>query len=154
MKMEYNVQVLRGWPYEGALDRVETIKSGSTLSNGDWVVKQTDGTVDRATTTKTNRAGLVIRGNGDSGSGAYTSKAVVLWSNFIAQIKNLPSAVTFTPGAEITIQWNNVAGAGAAYLALNAGSDPIIGYVLDVNAAVTSGSAQTQQDASVVVVIR
>lgn len=147
MKMEYNVQVLRGWPYEGALDRVEVIKTGSTLSNGDWVVKQADNTVDRATTTKTNKAGLVIRGNGDSGSAAYTGKCTVLWSNFIVQVKNLPSAVTFTPGANLTIQWNNSTSA-PAYLQLDAGTDPVIGYVLDVIAA------SSTNDASVIAVIR
>jgi hypothetical protein len=147
MKMEYSVQVLRGWPNEGALDRVEVIKSGSTLSNGDWVVKQSDNTVDRATTTKTNKAGLVIRGNGDSGSAAYTSKAVVLWSNFIVQAKNLPVGVTFTPGANLTIQWNSST-SSPAYLQLDAGTDPVIGYVLDVIAA------SSTNDASVIAVIR
>lgn len=129
MKMEYNVNVVRGWPNEGALDRVERIKSGQSLSNGDWVTKDTDGTVILNGATKTAAAGLVIRGNADSGSGAYTSKATVLWGNFIAQIKNLPAAVTFTPGAALCIQNGKIQ--------LATGTDPIIGYVVDVVAAGT-----------------
>jgi hypothetical protein len=148
MKMEYNVQVLRGWPYEGALDRVETIKSGSTFSNGDWVIKDTDNTVIRATTAATNRAGLVIRGNGDSGSAAYTGKALVLWGNFIAQIKNLPAATTFVPGTDLTIKWNNST-VSPAYLAVaNGTTDPVVGVVLDVIAA------SSTNDASVVALFR
>lgn len=145
MKMEYNAEILRGWPVGQALDRAETIKTGVTLSNGDWVVKQADNTVDKAPSgSKTAAAGLVVRGNGDSGSGATTGKATVLWGNFIAQIKNLPAAVTFTPGAALTIQAN---AGGTAFLALGTvGTDPIIGYVLDVIAA----SATT--DSSIVAV--
>jgi hypothetical protein len=142
MKMDAgkNVNIIRGWPLDGSLDRVETIKSGVTLVNGDWVVKQADNTVDKATTSKAGNAGLVIQGNGDSGSGAATGKAVVLWGNFIAQIKNLPSAVTFTPGAYVTIQKD---GTGLNYLALGTfGTDPIVGVVLDViaNSAVNDAS--------------
>mgnify|MGYP000909917380 CR=1 FL=1 len=148
MKMEYNVQVLRGWPYEGSLDRVETLASGQTLSNGDWVIKNSDNTVSRATTTATNRAGLVIRGNGDSGSAAYTGKAVVLWANFIVKVKNLPAATTFVPGTDLTIKWNNST-TSPAYLAIaNGTTDPVVGYVLDVVAA------SSTEDAHVVAVIR
>jgi hypothetical protein len=127
MKMEYNVQIVRGWPNEGALHRAEPIKAAVSLSNGDWVEKESDNTVDLVSATKTANAGLVIRGNADSGSGAYTGKATVLWGNFIAQIKNLPNAVTFTPGANLCIQNGKVQ--------LATGSDPVIGHVLDVVAA-------------------
>ena len=140
MKMEYNVQIIRGWPNEGALDRAEPIKASVTLSNGDWVEKQSDNTVDLVGATKTARGGLVIRGNGDSGSGAYTGKATVLWGNFIAQIKNLPNAVTFTPGAALCIQ-NGKIQLGTV------GTDPIIGHVLDVIAS------SSTTDASVIVKI-
>lgn len=137
MKMEYNAQILRGWPYEGALDRAETIFAGATLINGDWVQKQVDGTVAKTSATKTANAGLVVRGNGDSTSGTYTNKATVLWGNFIAQIK---TGTAFTPGQALTV----VSGALAAG---TVGTDPIIGYVLDVIAAGASS------DASVVVKI-
>ena len=133
MKMEYNVNIIRGWPYDGALDRAETIKTGVTLDNGDWVQKQSDNTVDKTNATTTANAGLVIRGNGDSGSGAYTGKATVLWGNFIAQIQNLP-AVVFTPGAALTVK------SGQVNLGVF-GTDPIIGYVLDVIAASTTTTA-------------
>lgn len=128
MKLEYNVNVIRGWPNEGALDRAEPITAAASLANGDWVQKQSDNTVNKVGATKTANAGLVIRGNADSGSGAYTGKATVLWGNFIVQIKNLPGAVTFTPGAPLTVQ------NGLIQLGIQ-GTDPIIGYVLDVVAS-------------------
>lgn len=140
MKMEYNVQIIRGWPYDGALDRSEPIKSGVTLSNGDWVEKQSDNTVDKTSATLTNRAGLVVRGNGDSGSAAYTGKAVVLWSGFIAEVKNYDTSGTYAPGTNLTVKSGKLINAG--------GSDPVIGYVLDVIAASSSN------DASLVVVIK
>ena len=138
MKMEYNAQVLRGWPYDGALDRAETIKASVSLTNGDWVQKQSDNTVDKVGGTKTANAGLVIRGNADSGSGTYTNKATVLCDNLIAKIN---TATSFTPGQNLTVQ-NNALVAGTF------GTDPIIGYVLDVIAS------SATEDASVVVFIR
>ncbi len=140
MKMEYNIRVLRGWPLDGAMERVETIKAGVTLQNGDWVEKQSDNTVDKVGSTKTNKAGVVVSGNGDSASAQYTGKCVVLWGNFIAQIKNLPGAVTFVPKAGVTVQ--------NGLIQLDAGSDPQVGHVLDVIAA------SATNDASIVVYIR
>ena len=144
MKMEYNVQILRGWPMDGALERQEAITSGATLVNGDWVQKQSDGTVNKVSATKTANAGLVIRGNGDSLSAAGTAgsgyvsggsgKALVLWGTFLAQQK---TAGSFTPGQALTAQ-------SGALVAGTVGTDPIIGYVLDVVAA------GTNQDASIV----
>lgn len=133
MKMSYNAEVVRGWPYDGALDRAETIKTGVTLSNGDWVVKQSDNTVDLASATKTAAAGLVIRGNGDSGSGAYTNKATVLWSNFVVKVKNY-TAGAWAPGSPVTVA------SGKVTIGVQ-GTDPIIGYVLDVIAASSSNDA-------------
>jgi hypothetical protein len=127
LRLDYNANVIRGWPNEGALDRDERITNAVSLSNGDWVTKASDNTVGLVGATKTANAGLVIRGNADSGSGAYTGKATVLWGNFIAQIKNLPAAVTFLPGSSLTIQNGRVQ--------LAVGTDPVIGHVLDVIAA-------------------
>jgi len=132
MKMERVAEVVRGWPYDGSLDRFEPIKSGSTLVNGDWVAKQTDNTVDKAGATATAAAGLVVVGNGDSGSAAYTGKAVVLWGNFIASVSNY-AAGSYVPGSPVTVK-NGVINLG------NGTTDPVIGYVLDV---VASSSTQT-----------
>ncbi len=68
MVMEYRAEILRGWPQDGARERNELVKSGSTLFNGDLVEVQADGTVALTGATKTRRAGLVVRGNGDSQS--------------------------------------------------------------------------------------
>ena len=53
MKMERVAEVVRGWPYDGSLDRYEPIKASVTLINGDWVQKQSDNTVDKAGATAT-----------------------------------------------------------------------------------------------------
>jgi hypothetical protein len=68
MKMEYAAQILRGWPADGSLERAELIAAGSTLVNGDLVEVQPDGTVAKTSLTNTRKAGLVLRGNGDSSS--------------------------------------------------------------------------------------
>lgn len=72
MKMEYTAEILRGWPLEGARERVELVKQGSVLVNGDVVEAQPDGTVAKVSATKSKRVGLVVRGNGDSQSGAIS----------------------------------------------------------------------------------
>lgn len=133
MKMERVAEVIRGWPYDGSLDRFEPIKSGSTLVNGDWVVKQSDNTVDKAGATATAAAGLVVVGNGDSGSAAYTGKAVVLWGNFIVSVSN-HVAGAYVPGSPVTVK------NGAINLG-NGTTDPVIGYVLDVVAASATQTA-------------
>jgi hypothetical protein len=132
MLMERVAEVIRGWPYDGSLDRYEPIKSGSTLVNGDWVVKQSDGTVDKAGSTNTSTAsvatGMVVVGNGDSGSAAYSSKAVVLWGNFIVRVSNY-AAGAYVPGSPVTAK------NGVISLA-TPGTDQVIGQVLDVVTAV------------------
>jgi hypothetical protein len=133
MLMERTAEVIRGWPYDGSLDRYEPIKAGSTLVNGDWVQKQSDNTVDKSGATATAAAGLVITGNGDSGSAAYTGKAVVLWGNFIARVSNYATG-SYTPGTPLTVKSGKVA-VGVV------GTDPIVGYVLDVVAASSTTTA-------------
>lgn len=130
--LDYTVDIVRGFPQEGALDSVETIKSGSTVSNGDWVEPQSDGTVDVTSSTATNVAGLVFRGNGDSGAGVATGKAVVLWSGFIARVSNY-TAGSYVPGTKVTVVSGKLAVAGA--------SDPVIGHVKQVVAAGTNTTA-------------
>lgn len=142
MKMEYNVNITRGWPMDGALERNEVIASGQTLSNGDWVTKNSDNTVSLSGASAA-QAGLVVRGNGDSSSCATSNQAVVLWSNFEAQIKNLPTGVTFAPGNNLTVKNGKVA-LGTF------GTDPLVGRVLDVNG--TQGSPPTNGDWSIVAV--
>ena len=133
MKMERVAEVVRGWPYDGSLDRYEPIKASVTLINGDWVQKQSDNTVDKAGATATAAAGLVIIGNGDSGSAAYTNKAVILWGNFIASISNY-AAGAYAPGSPLTVK------NGVINLA-NGTTDPVVGYVLDVVASSTTDTA-------------
>lgn len=150
MLMEWNAEILRGWPNEGALERSEVIKAATTVSNGDWVEKQSDGTVAASSATATNHAGLVVRGNGDSASAAAAGKATVLWGNFVAKVSNY-TAGAYVPGSPVTITSGKVAlatpasGTGATY----APGDPIIGYVLDVTAAVSG-----KETASLVIVVR
>lgn len=134
MKMEYAFEVVRGWPQDGSLDRVEPIKSGVTLKNGDVVAKQSDGTIDLSGATASNRVGVVIQGNGDSASSTNVSKATVLWGNYIARVASTGYAAgAYVPGSEIT--------AKSGKFALNAGSDPVVGIVLDVIAASATETA-------------
>lgn len=140
-KMEYTAQVLRGWPGEGGLERLETVKVGSTLINGDVVLKQADGSVDKVSTTSSGAVGLVIRGNGDSGSVVTSGKAVVLWSGYIVQVSNynqtsLPAA--WAPGVAVT-------GGGTAatgkFNTTTATDSSVIGYCLAVTAVSTTDTA-------------
>jgi hypothetical protein len=126
MKMEYAAMIRRGWPNEGALDRAEVIKAGSTLVNGDWVVKETDGTVKLAGATAASNAsvGLVVSGNGDAASAANSNKAVVLWSGFIADVSNYDTGASYAPGSPLMVVSGKVT--------LQTSTNPIIGYVLDV----------------------
>lgn len=144
MLMERIAEIIRGWPYDGSLERVEPIKAGSTLQNGDWVTKQADGTVDKVGASATNAAGLVIVGNGDSSSAAYSNQAVVLWGNFLAKISNY-AAGSYTQGQSLTIKNGVVTAAAAPVVTGNpvtaiTFADPVIGFVLDVVAASSSGA--------------
>lgn len=136
MLMERNFEVVRGWPYDGARDRNEVIKAGSTLVNGDWIVKQSDNTVDKSGATATNVAGVVVIGNGDSASATNANKAVVLWGNFIAKVANYDTTATYAPGASLTVKSGKLT-VGTV------GTDPIIGTVLEVVAAATGANPET-----------
>ncbi len=124
--MEAVAMIRRGWPNEGALDRAETIKASTTLVNGDWVTKHTDGTVQLAGATAANNkiSGLVIVGNGDAASASNTNKAVVLWGNYIADVSNYDTGATYAPGDPLMVVSGKVT--------LQTSTNPIVGYVLDV----------------------
>ena len=144
MKMEYTAEVLRGWPADGAMDRNETIKAGVTLSNGDVVEMQSDGTVDKVGTgASSNKVGLVIRGNGDSTSSVNSNKAVVLWSNYIVRVKNYGTG-TWVPGAAVSA--GGASNGGKFHV--DAGSDPLVGFCVKVQ------TASATEDAHVVIVVR
>lgn len=125
MKMDSVVMVRRGWPNEGALDRVEKIYSGATLTKGDWVAKQSDGTVALSGASASNTVGMVIQGNGDSDSAVVSGKAVVLWRNFIVDVANYDTTASYAPGSPLTVK------SGKLTLA-NGTTDPTVGFVLDV----------------------
>ena len=139
MKMERTAEIIRGWPYDGSLIRAELIKTGSTLVNGDWVVKQADGTVDAGDVTYANRsAGLVVVGNGDSGSALNSGKAEVLWGNFIAKVSNF-TAGAYAPGAPVTVKLGKLTLATLDTATDN--GEVVVGVVLDVVAASTTETA-------------
>jgi len=145
MLMEYVAMIRQGWPNGSALDRAEVIHAGSTLQNGDWVQKQSDGTVALSGATAADAVGLVVSGNGDSASAANSGKAVVLWSGFIADISNYDPAPTYAPGSPLTAK-NGIltlaavaTGTGSTYVP----GDPVIAKVLNVTAASTTPVANT-----------
>lgn len=138
MKMEYNAMVRRGWPSDGALDLAETIETGSTLSNGNWVAKQADGGVALAvTSTASTPVGLVITGNGDSASAANSGKAVVLWSNFVVDVANYDATQSYAQGSMVTVKTANP---GVLTLGV-VGTDPVVGWVLNVVPGSTTQTA-------------
>lgn len=148
MKMEYVAMVRRGWPNGSALDMAETIEAGQTLQNGDWVYKAADGGVQKVPgglTSAVALAGLVMQGNGDSGSATYANKAVVLWSGFVADISNYDASASYVPGSPLMT--GNTTGGTTGTLTLQTGSYPIIGYVLNV----TPVSAQNTASLTIVV---
>lgn len=125
MKMEYAFEVIRGWPLDGSLDRVEPIKAGVTLKNGDVIAKQVDGTIDLSGATASGAVGVVVQGNGDSASSAASGKAVVLWGNYIARVSSTAYAAgAYVPGLTVTGK--------SGKFALNTGTDPVVGTVLEV----------------------
>lgn len=136
MLMERRAAVVRGWPYDGALDRAEVINTGATLVNGDYVIKQANGSVDKGSTSATNKvAGLVIQGNGDSTSAVNSGKAVVLWGNYIVNLDSTCyNAGAWAPGLPVTCTLGKLAIA-------NGTTDIEVGYVLDVVAASTTETA-------------
>lgn len=111
MKMEYTAEILRGWPADGARERVEIVSQGATLVNGDVVSLQADGTVNKVGATKSKRVGLVIRGNGDSGSaqnamGRYmtpqpTGSVTATWAGGLLTVTH--TAHGFVTGNQVTI---------------------------------------------------
>lgn len=142
MKMEHVVEIVRGWPQDGALDRLESIKTGSTLKNGDFVAKESDGTVALSAVAASKKVGVVIQGNGDSASSAAAGKALVLWGNFIAKVgSSAYAAGAYAPGSIVT--------AKSGKLALGVdGTDPEYGLVLDVI------TASATEDAALIVLVK
>ena len=145
MLMERNAEIIRGWPYDGALDRAEVITASATLVNGDWVAKQADNTVNKSGATASNAVGLVFVGNGDSASATNSNKAVVLWKNFVAKIANYDTVPTYAPGNHVTVKNGKITlaveatGTGSTYTP----ADPFVGIVLDVVAAATGANPET-----------
>jgi hypothetical protein len=153
MLMEYTAMVRRGWPNEGAIDRAENIKALTTLSNGDWVTRQADGSVDKAGTAGnlSTIVGLVVSGNGDTSaipvvisgvtipglftgnSSAVTGKAVVLWSGFTVEVSNFAGAIgSFANGAAVTTK---AANPGQLVVGV-VGTDNIVGHVIGITPGV------------------
>jgi len=120
MKMEYAAQILRGWPADGSLERAETINSSATLINGNLVEMQSDGTVAPTSITNTRKAGLVIRGNGDSGSAKLANEALTLWGNYVVATTSFDATRTYVPGSPITVSNGNYTLANGAAGAVQA----------------------------------
>lgn len=124
MKMEYAAEILRGWPADGARERVEIVSQGASLVNGDVVAMQADGTVNKVGSSKSKRVGLVIRGNGDSGSAAnalgryMTPQPAVsitaAWSGGLLTVTQ--TAHGYSTGSQVTIAASAGSGTYANYV--------------------------------------
>ncbi len=134
MLMEDRASIVRGWPADGSREATETIASGVTLVNGDFVTKDASGNLIK-TTAATRACGIVVRGNGDSGSSLATNKAVVVWGNCIANIDSTTYAAgAYAPGSPL-------AAGASGKLALSAGAITDVGFVLEVVAASATQTA-------------
>lgn len=121
--MEYQAEILRGWPADGARERTEIVTQGALLVNGDVVCKQADGTVNKVGSTKSKRVGLVIRGNGDSGSAANamgryttpqaTASITATWAGGLLTVTH--TAHGFATGNSVTIAATAGSGTFANY---------------------------------------
>jgi len=159
------ISVVRGWPSDGALDRLETVTTGSTVSQGDVVFKFTDGTVQKTTSgTVTGYVGLVMKGNGDppNTTGVTNSvvnagnKAVVLWSNYIVMVSNYDTSPSpaWAPGVAVTS--GGSATAAGKFTTITATTSAttasqVCGFCLNVIPATTGISGTT---AAVVILVR
>ena len=143
MRMEYVAEVLRGWPADGARERTEIVTQGAVLVNGDVVAMQADGTVNKVGSTKTKRAGLVIRGNGDSSSAA----------NSMGRLMTPQAAVSITAAwagglLTVTQAGHGYATGNAVSIAASAGSGSFANYVGTYTIAVTGSNTYTIQIAA------
>ncbi len=114
--LDYPMEVIRGWPNDGALDLSETISASATgasaLNCGNVVTRASNGTVTLCVTGTANPQGIVVRGNGDTPSvtastvgtepGVYGPQALVIWGNCIFRTTVYNTASTFAPGTQVT----------------------------------------------------
>ncbi len=145
--LDYPMEVLRGWPRDGALDMNTTISATATgasgLSCGNIATVNSNG---HAVLCGAGVAplGLVLRGNNDVASsvnsalvgerpGVTGPQAVIIWGNCVFRTTVYDSSATYVPGTPVT-GINGV-------LAPATGSNQILGYVMDVYPAVGSNPA-------------
>lgn len=153
MLMEYTAEILRGWPADGARERVEIVTQGATLVNGDVVSLQADGTVNKVSSTKTKRAGLVVRGNGDAASAAtargrlQTPQAIVsitaTWAGGLLTVTQ--AAHGYASGNQVTIAATagstTFANYNATYIITVTGVNTYT-IMVSNNGTITTGTAQ------------
>ena len=138
MKMEYTAEIIRGWPADGALERVELVKQGSVLSNGDVVAMQPDGTVALCGSSATNKVGLVVRGNGDSAAAANAN-------GFFMTPQTAQSLTATWSGGVVTCTWGGTTYPGLVVgnvvtIAASAGSTTYANYAGDQVVTEVSGN--------------
>ena len=146
MNMEYPFEVIRGWPNDGALDNVDyevdaTALASDTFAAGDVVMLNSSAKLVKTGATATNACGFIVRGPSDSASvGVSGNRPVVLWGNFIAKTQKFNTGSSYSPGTALTSKNGvlDVAGAGTPGTSF---PDPVVGYVMDVVAAVGSEPA-------------
>lgn len=151
MVMEYRAEFLRGWQ-EGARERNELVKAGVTLFNGDLVEMQADGTVALTGSTKTARAGIVVRGNGDSQSAGNSQGFLPATVNVISSLTWSGSVATVTTtsahglvvGNTVAIQGVTPAGYNGYYVVASVSSSTVFTFALAANpgAVTVQGTAQ------------
>lgn len=154
--MERKVEVIRGWPNDGARDNYETPAGVQTHKNGDVVIPTTSGTVTSVsvtgrgdTTALGTFGGVVLKGATDSASSAVSGKDVVIWGNAIIKVDSSLGNTGWTPaiGDKVTYRGLGATGVSSAGLQLMfdkfAAGDQIVGFVKDIGAVGTGVTAAT-----------
>ena len=164
MAMEKKLEVIRGWPNDGARDNYETFKSGETHSNGDIVIPTSTGLTSVSvtgrgdTTVLGTYGGLVIRGAGDSASATApgtpgnigtAGKDTVIWGNALVRVDSSLLNTGFTPavGDKLTYRGKGATSSTQTGLQLVwdkfAAGDQCVGFVKEVGAAGTGIGSNT-----------
>lgn len=140
MKMEYRAEILRGWPADGARERLELVKQGTVVSNGDIVEMQVDGTVALSSSTASRKVGVVIRGNFASNADGTSVSANANGRFMTPQPAKVITAATWASGVGTV----TVAGHGYAVgNAITIASTTVSAGVLDGTYIITAIAANT-----------
>lgn len=129
--------VVRGWPFGGAIEDSYGVTASETLKEGRIVTLASTGLLTGTlaappdlTVAIPAQVFMVIQGN-DQYDGKFVRKAVVLRGNFTVKTEKYVST-NLVVGSPLT--WDETDGDGEGYLILAAAKEQVIGYVESIDA--------------------